>query len=654
MTQKYQLKHLDYIIDQTRDFYERYVSRDWNECFEGHTMRDAFEEVDRALRQFDSKLFFVVIFGPLKAGKSTLTNALAGEWVSPSGFGKETTRRPSIVIAAEESGIDLYYSKDSETNDWLNNSHRVYKDDLDGEKFSKMQDRVRRQFDEVADHIRGVRSIEEIDRVIERKAKELNSANLEEVLTEQVAREPLITVIRCKGGDFLKDGVAIVDMPGLDGRTSNWRCDPLHEWVINRAEFFFFVQSSVAALNAETAEFLREVINDKQKKRPTIWSIQNIFDAEHWRTEEERSQNAHMQKTEGDKRIEELLNFKPRSTEGINLKLAYDGKDHNNKEWLEKSRFGGFEKEFFDILQNERASIQERASLNGLNKSLLNLKDRSKLSLNKIAEFEKEVKDFERKAKIVKNGFAEVDYAKHKKNFLVSFEDKLKDFQLSESANNIITEKFKDLAVEVVDKVPRQEFNDRLDRDLKALVKELARIYSSDEVRFSFIKQCKELADFAEREAMAFFEKQFSDKEIDLEELRPGLPSEAKVPELAIDFADIPGLHLKDNRGYKKFCFVGDNVKVDIARAHLKEIKNRFFEQFEKAFTGWKVRIQEAFLRDYASTRKSELTGIISNMERKFHEENSSRTESIIKYKDLADELPNDLKTLLDTIQKIN
>lgn len=55
-------------------------------------------------------MFFILMFGPLKAGKSTLTNLLAREYVSPTGFGMETTLRPSIILKSrtKEYSIDIY------------------------------------------------------------------------------------------------------------------------------------------------------------------------------------------------------------------------------------------------------------------------------------------------------------------------------------------------------------------------------------------------------------------------------------------------------------------------------------------------------------------------------------------------------------------
>ena len=73
-------------------------------------------ELDRLCRAFDTRRFFVVTIGALKAGKSTLINALTGSEVSPAGTGAETTKKCSIIMSADAEhpeGITLYRYKNS-------------------------------------------------------------------------------------------------------------------------------------------------------------------------------------------------------------------------------------------------------------------------------------------------------------------------------------------------------------------------------------------------------------------------------------------------------------------------------------------------------------------------------------------------------------
>lgn len=373
------LQQADSVLKQWRTF-------DFGRCFDAAELEQITRNLDRARRQFDSKLFFVVIFGPLKAGKSTLTNTLAGEYVSPAGFGKETTRRPSLVIRAEQSGIDQYFSTDPEVNHFL--SQRRLRSDAGGaaaaeDEITKLG-KVREAFDAVADYLRGIRTKDEFQGRIRVNMLPLNAPSLEQALTQDLTTEPLLTVIRCKGGHMLSHGVAIVDMPGLDGSRSNWRADPIHEWVISRAEFFLFVQSSVAALNIETRDFLKEIVAHSTK--PPIWLVQNIFDAQHWHPEEKRKKAADGQREEGKKRFIDLLNEVPRAALGLNVGLAWDAKSEDQSEWLVRSEFPKFESDLTAVLHAERALIQERNCLEYLSQRFGEAKKQLDLVANRIVE----------------------------------------------------------------------------------------------------------------------------------------------------------------------------------------------------------------------------------------------------------------------------
>lgn len=81
---------------------------------DGSPFKEVLKEIDRRRRAFKSKTFFMVTFGMLKAGKSTLVNTFIGKKVSPVGRSKETTLQSSIIIAADErhgEGIYIYSPK---------------------------------------------------------------------------------------------------------------------------------------------------------------------------------------------------------------------------------------------------------------------------------------------------------------------------------------------------------------------------------------------------------------------------------------------------------------------------------------------------------------------------------------------------------------
>lgn len=87
---------------------------DWKEAKE--KVLGIRESIEPYLKGFDSQAFFIVTFGMLKAGKSTLVNTLVGrDDVSPVGHGRETTKRSSIIFSADSKhpeGVYIYKLKD--------------------------------------------------------------------------------------------------------------------------------------------------------------------------------------------------------------------------------------------------------------------------------------------------------------------------------------------------------------------------------------------------------------------------------------------------------------------------------------------------------------------------------------------------------------
>lgn len=325
-------------------FLKRYQTGDaLHDCVEEKSIRLWVEELERSLKEFHSKMFFVVIFGPLKAGKSTMVNTLAHRYVSPTRLGKECTLRPSIVIQAEENGIDEYFMRDG------------------------AQDR-NQVFQLVVDYVRRMKEWEEIAPYVYRETSILNEANIESKLSQVVDVEPLITVIRVPGGRFVDGSTAIIDMPGLDGNISNIENSPIHNWVLRRTDFLIFIQSSISAISKTTSQFLERLL--VESKNPPIWLVQNIIDGKYWRAQEERDAEALQQLTETRDEIMRGLDLKEMYCTPINLGMALDGVMNGDERLLTDSQFQAFEERLYTVLQDKRIRIQERNSLYGLLRAL--------------------------------------------------------------------------------------------------------------------------------------------------------------------------------------------------------------------------------------------------------------------------------------------
>lgn len=341
--------------------------------------------IERSKKEFESTLFLILAFGPVKSGKSTLINLLARqEEVSPTKFGIECTLRPSIIIKAKNRPcIKRYFSKTSQYN----------------------QQSERENFNKVLDYIRGIATkndlmdyvnIEEHEFSLDRVSKFVAGGSSD---YGEISKEPLITVIEVDSKDsrLVDENTAIVDVPGLDGVLSNWRESPVHDWILTRSDFLLFVQSSIAALNIETISFLKEVyINSKE---PPMNLVQNIIEAKSWRGKQYLMEEAAEQRKKG---IDQILSIIPQTKNSefdstqVNLGLAHDVVFNKvaaeKEETLKECGFTMLEQKLVDILEMRREDIQLSNSLKSLKRTLM---DTLSAFENFVLETDKKMKEIE-------------------------------------------------------------------------------------------------------------------------------------------------------------------------------------------------------------------------------------------------------------------
>lgn len=230
-------------------------------------LRGVVRRLTRSRKEFDSKLFILLVFGPLKSGKSTLVNCLVRSEVSPTALGISTTKRPCIILGANGSphSAEQFFEVGRNPNTRLE------------------------AFENVIDHLRGLEDRTSMAHLVEAKGLEWAAVH-NELRREQRdgAREPLITALRvCENSEerFLDEGVAVIDSPGLD--------DPvnleLHEktavdWAVANADLCVLVHSSLAAPGVNLLKFVASTL--AKDSAPPLVILQNRFDARLWRKDE--------------------------------------------------------------------------------------------------------------------------------------------------------------------------------------------------------------------------------------------------------------------------------------------------------------------------------------------------------------------------------
>lgn len=229
-------------------------------------------EIRRSLARFDSKLMLMATIGSVKSGKSTLTNCLTRRNLCATKLGVETTRLPMIILASDDG------------------TERM-------ELFSPLAaDSLGEQelFELVIDYLRHVAPPEFHEKIaVDRR--NLTQANLDAWAQGHTSASCAAIFLVEPEARLLQAGVGIIDMPGMDGLTSNWHDEELHEWMNENADYFLLVQSSFAALTPDTRDYLRCAMERSQ--RP-IRVVQNRIEAQFWLSPSaQEAQQEHQQLT---------------------------------------------------------------------------------------------------------------------------------------------------------------------------------------------------------------------------------------------------------------------------------------------------------------------------------------------------------------------
>lgn len=297
-----------------------------SEMWQDKSVRLAFEDAERAIRQFDCRdKMIVVTCGMLKAGKSTLINLLSrSNMASPVGFGIDTTLRPAIIRMSEsrEGCIRLYYAEGNE------------------EKHKKAQNQV-------FDQIRGLKLVEKA-KYNEEKI-ELTAENLRDCLCMPVdgkrilKQEPLLIVVETPQHNepcLLSNKIMLLDMPGLDSGNAEVVSKAIDAYadLVDECDMLFFVQSSVSPLNRQAKDLLVKVL--KKRNPATTFIIQNRMEAQVWRKKERQDFDQSRQAQKAREDVLECFRSNNRGDkelecvriETMNLGMAYDAMVHSGKE----------------------------------------------------------------------------------------------------------------------------------------------------------------------------------------------------------------------------------------------------------------------------------------------------------------------------------
>ncbi|MDO5463883.1 MAG: dynamin family protein [Akkermansia sp.] len=302
-------------------------------------------EIQRSLARFRSNLLLMATIGSVKSGKSTLTNCLAHRNLCATKLGIETTRLPMVILASDDG------------------TERM-------ELFSPLAAGSlgdQELFELVIDYLRKV-APDDFDEKVSIERRNINQANLDAWAQGHTSAGCAAIFLVEPEARLLQAGIGIVDMPGMDGLTSNWHDEKLHEWMNENADYFLLVQSSFAALTPDTRDYLRTAMERSQ--RP-IRVVQNRIEAQHWLAPEEQQQQQEKQQYNTQRQLSDFIR-KVIPGSWVNAGLAWwqqerkfrpaAPEDENSESMKRDSHLTPLEDEILADLRNPEATLRRNSS----------------------------------------------------------------------------------------------------------------------------------------------------------------------------------------------------------------------------------------------------------------------------------------------------
>jgi len=319
--------------------------------FESENLLSLLNNIKRIKKELETDSFVVIICGGLKSGKSTLINLLCHREVSPTRLGRETTVRPCIFSSGETSRVLLFYGRPK---------NKIHKKEL---------------FHTIIDYVKGIVDEKELAK----KGLEIEEDNIlkaKDWLTKDSVvgkRNPIFINVQIAKGELkgeynlLKEGILLVDTPGLDGITAGAGGirkeggeDLDIDWLVERVDLMLLLQSTVSPLNENGIRFIGELY--KNLNNPPVFLVHNEFSLKCWRKDYKEMRDLSGVDEASVKETQRLL--KQRIKEDveyfrINLGMAEDGFSYKKIELVNKSAFSDFEKELFNFVVKNRQHIHE-------------------------------------------------------------------------------------------------------------------------------------------------------------------------------------------------------------------------------------------------------------------------------------------------------
>lgn len=245
-------------------------------------LENTIDRITTVMYELQTNLYYLVVIGGVKSGKSTLINVLSGEKSATTNLGIETTLYPSIISHSSKNEIITYRRKIgcNEGNAKL--------------------------IELILNNIKGLPNAKEtMEHCIDMDRYDFDDTYIQKFVATKYRDESVVLVnikIKSDVDSLISDNIAIIDTPGIDGAHSsiggerersndnNEQEDGLQRdnnqsignLLIQKSTYMIFVQSSIAPITHDNLKFIQGITHP----RHTVL-VHNKFSINQWRKFEE-------------------------------------------------------------------------------------------------------------------------------------------------------------------------------------------------------------------------------------------------------------------------------------------------------------------------------------------------------------------------------
>ena len=481
------------IVDEISEYIKKNENINCDNYIYPDSLKKIFSNLERIKKEFESEMFFLVVAGAIKSGKSTLINLLANKRVSTTKQGRETTLKPAIICKGEEDIILLFNTSKTIMNEENNSSIN----------------------DLAIDFIKGLideKTLNE-EHKIQINRKKFTDENISKYLTQKCIEgeeEPKLVNIQIKVDEkmsSLEKNIAIIDTPGIDGilagaeglREENILNATKHE-LMSRVDLMLFLQSSVTPINSESAKYVDSLAKEYSLTNMSL--VHNKFTLKPWRKEDNSKENSDEKAKEQAKEIFKK-NIKDLKTHIVDFAKAEDGYAYEDDILIKDSKFEEFKEDLFKNIKINKHKLMEDRVINSLEKLIeenLNKNEGATLkSLKlKIKELEEELKTDEEnlvsKIELIQNFFKNnkkvitlIDIAMNEE-----IQEKDDGWELKETLKNV---KDNDVKIVISKKDKDSEILRKIENECERIHKQMSRELDSVDKFNKFVLSSKPIKD---------------------------------------------------------------------------------------------------------------------------------------------------------------